>query len=68
MNTWIYKMVAWHRRLAVAVVGVKQAPSRDLGRVYWDRRTRKWAVARQQSYLFAEARVRRSEFRSGPRW
>jgi hypothetical protein len=68
MNPWIYKMVAWHRRLAVAVEGVKQAPSRDLGRVYWDQRTRTWALVRQQSYVSVETRGRRSELRSRPKW
>jgi len=68
MNTWIYKMVAWHRRLAVAVEGVKQAPSQDLGRVYWNGRTGKWALARQQSYVLVEARGRQSELKSRPKW
>jgi hypothetical protein len=68
MNTWIYKVIAWHRRLSVAVEGVKQAPSRDLRRIYWDRRTREWALARQQSYVLVEARGRWSELRSRPKW
>lgn len=68
MNTWIYKMVAWHRRLTVAVEGVKQAPSPNLGRAYWNGRTRRWALERQWSYVPVEARGRGSELRSRPKW
>jgi hypothetical protein len=67
MNTWIYKMVAWHRRFAVAAERLKQAPPQDLGRVYWDRRARRWGLGRQRSYLLVEVRRPASEVRSRPK-
>ena len=48
MNTWIYKMMAWHRRFHVAA---EQALPCDSQRTYWDRQGRTWGQARQRSYV-----------------
>jgi hypothetical protein len=41
MNAWIYKMATMRRRFRIAA---ERSPHTE--RIYWDRRTRKWAVAR----------------------
>lgn len=64
MNTWIFKMVTWHRRFALEAERLTRAP----GRVYWDRRTRTWNLTRNQSYALVEARRQGSMFRSKPKW
>ncbi len=54
MNTWIYKMVAWHRGFHVAA---EQASLCDSHRTYWDRRSRTWLQVRQRSYVLVVGRI-----------
>jgi hypothetical protein len=54
MNTWIYKMVAWHRRFAAAA-GLKRTPLREYGHLYWSRRSRTWRAVRHLDYVLARA-------------
>ena len=68
MNTWIYKMVAWHRRFAVAAAGLKSGRRRDSDRIYWNRTSRRWRVVRQESYILVTRRGGTPEFTSRSRW
>jgi hypothetical protein len=68
MNTWIFKMVAWHRHFALDARRLERTPSRNPGRAYWDRRTRTWNLSRGQVYAFVEAPGRGTVIRSKSKW
>jgi hypothetical protein len=67
MNTWIYKMVAWHRRFAAAT-GLKRAPVRESGHLYWSRGSRTWGAMRQRGYVLVVRTGAAPEFNVRRRW